>query len=53
MKLDKAMKRDRKRTKRSEMQVDSRSVFVIENIQKERARKIKQQRKIKEELKEI
>ncbi len=38
MKLDKAIKRDRKRTKRNEMQVDSKSVFVIENIQKERAK---------------
>jgi hypothetical protein len=53
MKLDKAMKRDRKRNKRNEMQVDSKSVFVIQNTQKERAKKIKQQRKIKEEMKEI
>lgn len=53
MKIDKAVKRDRKRTKRNEMQTDSRSVFTIENIKKERAKKIKQQRKIKEELKEL
>ncbi len=53
MRLDKAIKRDRKRSKQTEMQTDSKSVFTIVNIQKDRAKKIKQQRKIKEELKEV
>ena len=52
MNINKAIKRDRLRTKRNEMQTDSKSVFTIQNTQKERAKKIKQQRKLKEDMKE-
>jgi hypothetical protein len=49
MNLNKASKRDRKINKRRGGQLeDSRSVFVIEQEQKKRAKKIKQERKQKE-----
>jgi hypothetical protein len=53
MNINKATKRDRKRSKKNDMQTDSKSVFTIMNVQKDRAKKIKQQRKIKEMMKEI
>ena len=49
MKLQKARKRDRKRRKKGQWKQDSgRSVFLIQEIQRDRARKIA--RKEKDEL---
>ena len=51
MKLDKASKRDRKRDKAiNGPREDGRSVFTIKQIQKNRAKKIEQARKRKEEV---
>lgn len=50
MKLQKAMRRERKREKRSKHVVDSRSVFSIEEEQIKRAQRIKKQRELKELL---
>ncbi len=50
MKLQKALRRDRKREKRMKMVVDSRSVFLMEEEARKRAQEIKDKRKIKEEL---
>lgn len=48
MKLEKAMRRERKQQRRSKHVTDSRSVFTIEDEQKKRALKIKRQRELKE-----
>jgi hypothetical protein len=53
MNLRKATQRERKINKRKNgMVVDSRSVFTIQRLQKERAEKIREERKIKEESQE-
>jgi hypothetical protein len=39
MKLEKATKRDRKRNKRNKMQVDGKSVFIIQNVLIKRGKK--------------
>jgi hypothetical protein len=41
MKLEKATKRDRKRNKRNKMQVDGKSVFIIQNTLIKRGKKEK------------
>ena len=54
MKLEKAVKRERKhRRNKWGHVVDSKSVFTIVETQKNRAKKIKQERKRKEALLEI
>jgi hypothetical protein len=51
MKIEKCIKRDRQRNKRLHgMRVDGSSVKNIERIQKERAIKIQQKRREREEL---
>lgn len=54
MKLSKASQRDRKINRRKHgMVVDSKSVFTIQRVQKERAEQIKKEREEKEKLLEV
>lgn len=54
MNLRKALERERKHTKRKNgMVVDSKSVFVIQHIQKKRAEELKKEREKKELLLEL
>lgn len=50
MKLDKASRRERKRQKRNKMVVDSKSVFVIESEKEKRDKKLRKDRKIKQDF---
>lgn len=47
MKLEKAVRRERKRQKRNRMIVDSKSVFTIESEKEKRDRKIRKERQEK------
>jgi hypothetical protein len=54
MNLRKALERERKQHKRkSGMVIDSKSVFTIQRIQKERAEQIRKERENKEKLLEL
>ena len=51
MNINKALQRDRKHNKRTHgMVVDSKSVFNIQRLQKERAEQLKKEREEKEKL---
>lgn len=50
MRLDKALRREKKRRRKDKMIVDGRSVFTIKDTMKKRDREILKRRKEKEKL---